>query len=204
MFRVVSAIGLVVLWIGLVLHFLVFPCKLKMRLFTVQLKAGMLHIMSLLICLGLVVSFMGLFITGFGPLFMGDKLHGYLLMLHATCAPVFIVCAGLFVLTGAGKHAFDMNDADIIKTECSMKKSRTKTCWLTDTGLGAKSCFWMLAVLAVPLTMTMVFSMMPLFGTEIQEFLFEMHRWIALIFALIMFLELYMLLRMNHLKDTQK
>jgi hypothetical protein len=204
MFRMISAIGFVFLFLGVVLHFMVFPCQLKVRLSKSQLKAGMLHILSVLIYLGLVASFMGLFITGFGPLLFGDKLHGYVLMFHVTCAPVFIVCASLFVLMNAGKHAFDMNDVDVIKSGCSIKKSQTRMCWLTDTGLGAKSCFWLLAILAVPLTMTVILSMIPLFGTQVQEFLFDIHRWTALFFALIMFIELYMLLRMNNLKESKK
>ena len=198
MFRMVSAIAFGLLFVGLGLHLLIFPCKLKVSLFKFRSKAEIINIISGIICFGLLASFLGLFVTGFGPLLLGDKLHGYLLMFHATCAPVFIVCAGLLVLMYAGKHAFDLNDADAFKSGCSLKKGLNNRCWLTDTGLGAKVCFWVLAVLAVPLAMTMVLSMLSLFGTEIQQCLFEMHRWIALVFALIMFFELYMLLRMNN------
>lgn len=199
MFRPVSAVAFAVLFLVLTLHFIIFPCKLKGSLFTLRFRTGIISLIPGLIFSGLLVSFLGLLVTGFGPLLIGDKLHGYLLMGHATCAPVFIVCTGLLVLLYAGKHTFNIDDAAPLKSEYRIKKNQKKRrCW-TDSGLSAKSCFWVLAVLAVPLTMTMVFSMLPMFGTAAQEFSLEIHRWTALFFALVMFFQMYILLRKNEL-----
>jgi hypothetical protein len=63
--------------------------------------------------------------------------------------------------------------------------------------------FWLLTTLALPLTLTMVISMTPLFGTEWQEYLFHLHRWFALAFALAAFLTLYVLIREEIRKDTE-
>ena len=195
MFRMVSIIAFVCLLGGLFLHMLVFPCKLKFEL--APFKKGFLNIIYALIVLGLRVSFVGLLVTGFGPLLAGGKLEGYLLMLHATCAPVFIGCATLYILINAGKFVFDKKDADFILGGCKIKG-----CRLTDSGIGAKCGFWVLAAMMIPLTLTMVLSMLPLFGTDVQHLLFEVHRWCALVFALAAIGELYMLVRMEAIKNS--
>lgn len=190
MFRMVSVIAFVCLAGGLGLHMLIFPCKLKLK--PAAFKPGLLNIIYALIDLGLKVSFAALLLSGFGPLVSGGKLHGYILMLHATFAPVFIGCSTLYILINAGRFVFDKKDADFIMSGCKIKG-----CWLTDSGLGAKCGFWILAAMVIPLTLTMVLSMLPLFGTDVQYLLFEMHRWCALVFGLVAISELYMLMRMD-------
>ncbi|MHC5093151.1 MAG: hypothetical protein ACYSO2_04535, partial [Planctomycetota bacterium] len=73
-----------------------------------------------------------------------------------------------------------------------------------DTGIGAKAGFWTLIVMSLPVTLTMVLSMLPIFGTHGQKILFHAHRWCALIFALIAMIELYILIRIGVLKDTKR
>ena len=128
-----------------------------------------------------VLSFCVLGLTGFGPLLLGARLHGYLLMIHATCAPVFIACVAAIAVLGAGRNAFTEKDA---------------------RG-GIKAGFWSLLVMTLPVTLTMVLSMLPLFGPSGQEFLFHAHRWCALIFVLIAIVELYMLKRVEVLEDKE-
>ena len=152
-----------------------------------------------LVFLVALLSFLVLFLTGFGPVLFGGKLHGWLLMIHATFALVFIACAAIVVFLGAGQYAFNQGDADHLPKTCLPVKS--SCCWLTDTGIGAKAGFWMLTVLILPVTLTMVLSMLPLFGTHGQELLFHWHRWCALVFAWIAIVELYMLIRMEVRKD---
>jgi hypothetical protein len=150
-----------------------------------------------------LLSFCVLLLTGFGPLLLGCRLHGYLLMIHATFAPVFIACAAFIAITGAGQYAFDKKDIEHIPSPCWKLFNRADGCWFSDTGIGAKAGFWTLLVLSLPVTLTMVLSMLPLFGTHGQEILFHAHRWSALIFALIAMIELYILIRIGVLKDTK-
>ena len=106
----------------------------------------------------------------------------------------------IVVLLGAGQYVCSRKDADAIQHRFCGRKDG---CWVTDTGIGAKVGFWLLAVLSLPVTLTMVLSMLPLFGTHGQEMLFLLHRWSALFFALTAIVELYMLVRMEVIKDTE-
>ena len=146
-----------------------------------------------------LLSFALLAITGFGSLFFGYRLEGYLLMVHATFAPVFIGCLAVVAILSAGKYAFSPKDTQMLSSRCP--ETNVKGCWLTDSGIGARAGFWALLVLSLPVTLTMVLSMLPLFGTKGQAFLFETHRWCALTFALITIVELYILVRMEILKE---
>ena len=210
-FRWISMITFVGLLGCLFLHHLVFPCGYKSRFSFGSLIRKMAHLFTLLflpqklgpagrLCklaflLGLL-SFCVLALTGFGPLVFGSRLQGYLLMIHATFAPVFIACAAVIAVLGAGRYAFDKTDAEAALHICKCG------CWLTDTGVGAKAGFWFLLIMTLPITLTMVLSMFPLFGPAGQEFMFHAHRWCALIFALAAITELYMLVRMGVGEDV--
>ena len=214
MFQWISIIGFAVVIAGILLHSLLFPCgysprfslgaliRKKVHLFTLLFPEQKLswpaRIRKLVFLLGLL-SFCVLLVTGFGPLLFGARLHGYLLMIHATFAPVFIGCAMIVAILGAGQYGFNKKDAEVIHCRCQAERVR---CWLTDSGVGAKAGFWTLLFLSLPVTLTMVLSMLPLFGTHGQEVLFHAHRWCTLAFALTAIVELYMLIRMEVLKDV--
>ena len=148
-----------------------------------------------------LLSFAVLVVTGFGPLFLGHRLEGYLLMIHAAFAPVFIGCVAVVAVLSAGKYAFTKKDGEIFSSRCL--GTNAKGCWLADSGIGAKAGFWALLVLSLPVTLTMVLSMLPLFGTNGQGFLFEAHRWCALAFSLVAIIEVYTLIRMEVQTDCQ-
>ena len=64
-----------------------------------------------------------------------------------------------------------------------------------DIGIVRKSCFWMEVILALPLILSIVLSMLPLFGTHGQEVLFHMHRCCALAFAWVGLIHIYLAMR---------
>jgi len=210
----ISMSAYAVVLLGILLHHLIFPCGYEKRFSLYSLIRKKVHLFTLIFpeqklswpqkickCIFMIglLSFAVLAITGFGPLFFGQRLEGYLLMIHATFAPVFIGCAAIVAVLGAGKYAFSGKDAEVLSCRCM--ESNAKRCWLTDSGVGAKAGFWVLLVLSLPVTLTMVLSMLPLFGTDGQAFLFEAHRWCALAFALIAIVELYILIRMQILGE---
>lgn len=208
MFRIISIISFLTVLGGIGLHYLMFPGALlrkQVHLFTLLFlpqKLGPVgRLRKLAFLLGLL-SFCVLLLTGFGPLLFGCRLHGYLLMIHATFAPVFIACTAFVAITSAAPYAFNKKDIEHVPCPCREIPNRADGCWLTDTGIGAKAGFWVLIVMSLPATLTMVLSMFPLFGPKGQEFLFHAHRWCALIFALTAIVELYMLIRIEVLKDT--
>jgi hypothetical protein len=196
---------------ALMLHHLLFPCGYEKRMGLGVFIRKTVHLMTTLFLpqrlnwpgrflklaflLGLL-SFLVMLVTGFGPLLLGTRLQGWLLMIHATFAPVLIACAAVIAILGAGRFRFLKKD-----TQAAMICRKNRCCWLTDSGIGAKAGFWVLLFLSLPLTLTMVLSMLPLFGEDWQNFMFHAHRYIALVFTLTAVMELYMLARMEVRKD---
>ncbi len=98
-------------------------------------------------------------LTGFGPGLAGSHLQGFPLMMHVGCAPVFLLCVAFLAVTSA--RANDLSIAINLRA----------------------ICFWILLVLALPLTLSIVLSMVPLFGTHGQEVLYCLHKAMAAPFA---------------------
>jgi hypothetical protein len=218
MFRIISIVSFLAVLGGIGLHHLIFSSGYKNRFSLGSLLRKMAHLFTplfLLQKLGLIgrlrklsfllglLSFCVLLLTGFGPLSLGCRLHGYLLMIHATFAPVFIACTAFIAITGAAQYVFNKKDIEHIPCPCWKLPNRADGCWLSDTGIGAKTGFWILLVMSIPVALTMVLSMLPLFGLEGQEFLFHAHRWCALVFGLTAIVELYILIWIGVLKDTK-
>jgi pheromone shutdown protein TraB len=212
MFRWISIISFAVVLAGVVLHHVLFPCGYKPRFSLTSLVRKKVHLFTLLFpeqklsptgkirklafMLGLL-SFAVLLLTGFGAVLLGIKLQGYWLMLHATFAAVFIACAAVVAVLGAGQYRFGQD------TVTNEKQGESRHYWPADAGLGVKSGFWLLLILSLPLTLSMALSMLPWFGTEAQEFLYITHRWSALAFSAIGIVELYLLVRTEIRKEFE-
>jgi len=135
----------------------------------------MLHKMRQMILLLGLLSFLVLLVSGFAPLMIGMHVQGYGLMIHAIFAAVFISCLAMLAVVF----------------------------WPSDTGVGTKVLFWFLLLMSLPLTLSMVLSMFPLFGTDGQVWLLQLHRICAMAFSLALVLELCMLIRMKVIKDMR-
>jgi len=98
-------------------------------------------------------------LTGFGPGLTGGHLHGYPLMLHVSCAPVFLLAMAFLAVTWAGAN--DLSVAISLRA----------------------ICFWIILILALPLTLSIVLSMLPIFGSHGQEVMYGLHRTVAWPFA---------------------
>ena len=134
MFREVSILGFAVILGGLLLHAWRFPCGYQPRFSIGAILRKAVHLLTLVFpeqrlglpgkCRKLVfllglVSFAVLALTGFGPVVLGGKLHGWLLMLHATFALVFVACGAVVVFLGAGAYTFTRQDAGVIPRRCA-------------------------------------------------------------------------------------
>jgi len=157
---------------------------------------GYLRILVYLVAL---LSFVVLAITGFYPtLILGEHITGYLVMVHATFAPVFAVCLAVLAVMWAKCCRFTGGDwprFERIVQWLTLSNNPGDETARKGSGIGQKIAFWLIIFLALPLILSIVMSMFPLFGTHWQEILLSMHRYTALIFAMVAILHTYFIIR---------
>jgi len=193
----ITWIGLAVVVVGIWLHTIIAsprgkgPLWLKIR--TIRLlfdSAGLLlpgkgrSIVGWLARLAAVVvvsSTVVLAITGFIPALRGERLSGYLLLIHVSVGPVLVVAATFWVLVRAARFTFGASDWYALKA--AVLRDRWFGPSPTYPGPVAKVCFWALATLILPLGLSIVLSMFRIFDTETLIFMEEVHRYCALAFC---------------------
>lgn len=162
-------------------------------------KRSLVDILRILAYLVALLSFVVLAVTGFYPvLVLGEHISGYLVMVHATFAPVFAVCLAFLAVVWAHNCQFMRGDwpwFERIVQRVTLVKSGDDQSPRKRSGLGQKITFWLIVFLAVPLGLSIVLSMFPLFGTHGQELLLGTHRSLALIFAPVAILHTILLIR---------
>lgn len=161
-------------------------------------KQSLVVILRMLLYLLALVCFVVLALTGFYPvLILGEHISGYLVMLHATFAPVFTICMAVLAVMWAGNCRFAAGDwpwFERIVQRVTLIKSTDKAprkC----SGLGQKITFWLIIFLTLPLALSIVLSMFPLFGTHWQELLLGLHRDTALVFTVVVIVHTFLLVR---------
>jgi len=161
-------------------------------------KQSPLDILRGLVYLAAVVCGAVLAITGFYPvLIKGKHISGYLMMLHATCAPVFAACMAALAVMWAGRCRFERFDCPLTVRLVSWLGGK-ETCdevACGSSGVGQKALFWLLIVLSLPLILSIVLSMFPLFGTHYQNLFLGIHRYVAAVFVLAAALHMVLLFR---------
>jgi cytochrome b subunit of formate dehydrogenase len=146
-----------------------------------------------------LLSFVVLAITGFYPtIILGNHISGYLLMVHATFAPVFAVCLAVLAVMWARNCRFTGGDwpwFERIVQRVTLANSPDDDAPRKGSGIGQKIAFWLIIFLALPLILSIVLSMFPLFGTHWQEILLGMHRYTALVLAMVAIVHTYFIIR---------
>jgi len=218
MFRMVSIIAFLVVFGGICVHCIASAMakgyrwrpidilKTLVHLFTLfflEQKLNLVSVLRRLIYLLALLCFVVLVITGFYPVLVyGEHLSGFLLMLHATFAPVFAACLAVLVVFWADNCRFDKNYwpwlQRVLGREAVNKAGVKKYEPRPSDGLGEllrKICFWLIILLALPVILSVVLSMFPFFGTDGQEFLLNLHRYSALLLALAAIVHTYLVIR---------
>jgi cytochrome b subunit of formate dehydrogenase len=161
-------------------------------------KLSLIGVLRKLLYLLALLCFIVLAITGFYPtLVLGEHISGYLIIIHATFAPIFAICMAILAVLWANNCRFSAQDwpwfQSIVERVTLHKKnegaSDNKSCF------GQKMSFWLIIFLALPLTLSIILSMLPYFGTYWQELLVIIHRYTALIFAIVVLIHTHLIIR---------
>jgi cytochrome b subunit of formate dehydrogenase len=198
MYQTISIIAFLITLAGIVLHRLASPSKKKRQRKSTK-KRSIVGVLRILVYLLALLCFVVLAVTGFYPtLVLGEHISGYLVMVHATFAPIFAVCLAVLAVMWASRCRFVYSDwpwFERFVQRVTSVKSSSEEAPSKSSGLGQKMAFWLIIFLTLPLILSIVLSMFPLFGTHWQELLLGMHRYTALVFALVAIVHTYLVIR---------
>jgi cytochrome b subunit of formate dehydrogenase len=211
MFQTVSIIALLVTFIGIAVHWVLTPtgwprCPLSggihvLSLLLIEQRSSLLGALKKLCYLLAIVCFLVLSITGFYPLLVkGEHISGFLMMIHATFAPIFALCLAILAITWAGSNRFTADDCPwlgrLLRRVTRLRipaDDRPCRCSL----VAYKAAFWLLMFLALPLILSIVVSMFHLLGTNWQGITLALHRWTGLVFVIVAIIHTYLAIRLR-------
>lgn len=124
----------------------------------------------------LVAIIVLLSLTGYSAIFtMSRSMTGYSLLLHAALAPVFALGIAIWAVGSASRNRFSARDGAWLFARCGWNS--TVECEPSASLLVArKVCFWLVLAMAAPAILSIVLNMFPLFSTDWQLFLMQIHR----------------------------
>jgi cytochrome b subunit of formate dehydrogenase len=163
-------------------------------------KRSLVDYLRILVYVVGMFSFVVLALTGFYPvLVLGEHITGYLVMIHATFAPVFAVCLAVLAVMWARQCRFTSGDLPWFErlVQCVTLTGGNEARHSRSSGLGQKITFWLIIFLALPLGLSILLSMFPLLGMHWQEQLLIIHRYTAYIFSVVVIVHAVLLLQMK-------
>ena len=135
--------------------------------------------------------FLILALTGFLPvLFLGIHLSGMLLVIHVTVAPLFAISLSALALLWAHRLRFDESDWQIALGSRGWKSHGSDALLRFALKVG----FWLILPLSLPLMLTVILSLFPLFGTGGESLLIRLHGYSALLLMMSALGELYLII----------
>ncbi len=190
MIRIVAGIGFAVTLVGIALHYRAFRVGSGDKAPTApqadQPRKGRLAGLTRLAYLLTLISFVILAVTGFGPLLIVARpLSGFPLMTHLAAAPVFAVGLAYLTLMGAYRHRFEPGEWPVRPDAGDGGGPSGRFAF------GEKVSFWLVILLALPVILSTVLSMFPLFGTDGQEWLLDVHRYSAVLLVMAILVHTY-------------
>jgi len=164
-------------------------------------RRSLVDLLRILVYLVALFSFVVLALTGFYPvLVLGEHISGYLVMVHATFAPVFGGCLAILAVMWARQCRFTSGDLpwfERLVQRVALTERSDETVHRKSSGFGQKITFWLVIFLALPLGLSILLSMYPLVGTYWQEVLLYLHRYTAYVFSLVVIVHTVLLFRMK-------
>ena len=216
MFQTVADVVLVMTFVGVAAHWTLVPTGTPRQvvpgavhafsLLLIEQRSSLLGALKKLVYLLSLLCFLVLAITGFWPLLVrGEHISGYLMMIHATFAPVFALCLAILAVTWAGAYRFTADDcpwiAKLLRRTTRLRVPLEEKPWSFSV-LAYKATFWLLMFLALPLILSIVISMFHILGTSWQFFTAAIHRWTALVFAVVAILHTYLAIRVHMVREA--
>jgi cytochrome b subunit of formate dehydrogenase len=125
-----------------------------------------------------LVLFLILALTGFVPMILlGEHLTGALLVIHVTAAPLFALSLAVLSLLWAHRQRFTAEDGEVLRS----LTRRENVARERSQRFVQKVCFWLILFFSLPLILSIILGVFPLFGTEGQEALVIWHGLSALL-----------------------
>jgi len=214
MFETITIVVFLATIASLVVHWFAYPVSAEcpgvgrgliriLSMLLIEQRASTLGALKKLCYIVSVICFLLLGLTGFYPLLVrGEHISGWPMMLHATLAPVFAICLAIIALTWASRYRFAKADWPWLR---KLLRRVTRLTIPAEEAEGPCKCaittqkvtFWAILVLALPLILSVVLSMLHLFGTHGQHIAMAAHRWTALIFAVAVLIHTYVAIRLR-------
>jgi cytochrome b subunit of formate dehydrogenase len=211
MFQTVSIIASLVTFVAIAAHWALTPAGgprsivrgavHAFSLLLIEQRFSLLGALKKLAYILAFICFVVLTITGFWPVLVkGEHISGYLMMIHATFAPVFALCLAVLALTWASGYRFTADDCPwvrrLLRRFTRLEVPADTRPWRRAPAL-RKATFWLLMFLALPLILSIVVSMFYLLGTHWQHLTLALHRWTALVFVIVAVFHTYLAIRIR-------
>ncbi len=191
MFRLVSIIGIVGTATACAFHYVALgrnrwaPPDSAASVHRFSLSERIIHTLSLLACLALAA-------TGFWAVIVhGSKLHGGLWIVHAAAGAIFAAAMVLMTLVWAMDCRFASHDWMWIK-RCGGYLSSDLHVPADRFNAGQKAFFWSSVLLGPVVLLSGLGRMAPVFDNSIQETIYQVHRYGALLFVMFVVVHLYL------------
>lgn len=129
------------------------------------------------------------FVTAYYQRFLeGRQITGYFQMIHIGSSAALMGCLIAAVFLSVRRFVFAPAENPFLRRKLSDTGRR-----VMPSRLMLKCMFWAILGLTLPLTASILLSMLPLFGTEVQEMLILIHRVSAMLFTVAVILFAYTL-----------
>jgi hypothetical protein len=135
--------------------------------------------------------FLILALTGFPPvLLFGSHLSGLLLVIHVTVAPLFALALSALAFLWADRLRFDESDWRVVE-RALRREPHPKDVLLR---FAFKLGFWIVLTLSLPLMLSIILGLFPLFGTDGEALLIRFHGYSALLLMIAALAEIYLII----------
>lgn len=200
MFRLVLIAVFAVALVGIFAHFIIAGAK-SVKFAIPKQGWTLVSVLRTLVYLVAMLSFCVLLVTGFLPRLLLDRaIWGYLTMLHAIFSPVFVCCVTILAIMWADNCVLNKNYLPWLNK--LLKRNPKSTEPPRKYEFTQKLSFWLILILVLPLTISILLMMFPIFGPHGQEVLLEIHRYIALAVAFFGLLHTYLTILTSAAKKT--